>query len=138
MKPLALIVCLVLTVGPALAGDRAVRFQLSNAGSEPLSCRIVFGHWVERDLGKVASGAFVEITLQQAVTDRALYINRYDNQRRMMIENIVCGRLTDWRDTIGQVDLTTARQRDISHFEATCAAPAEAGRVKCDVTGIGF
>lgn len=138
MKLFASMLCLLLMTVTALAQDRAVQLTLSNAGGEPLSCKIVFGHWVERDLGELAPGAVVTIDLLQASKDRALYINRYDNQRQMMIENIVCGRLTDWRDTIGQIDLTRARQQDISHLEATCAAPVGAGRVACDTTGLGL
>lgn len=119
-------------------GDRIAILQITNAGTEPLSCRIVFGHWVEHDLGALAPGTTFDIAVRQAAKDHALYVNRDDHQRQMMIENIVCGRLTDWRGTLGQVDLTRARQQDISHLEATCAAPIEAGRVACHVTGLGI
>jgi len=119
-------------------GDRIAILQITNTGSEALSCKIVFGHWVEHDLGSLAPGTTFDIAVRQAAGDRALYVNRDDHQRQMMIENIVCGRLADWRGTLGQVDLTRARQRDISHLEATCAAPPGAGRVACHVTAIGL
>lgn len=138
MKLLPLLISLCVAACAMAPQDRTITFRLTNVGTEPLRCKIIFGHWVERDLGDVAPGAALDIAARQAATDRALYINRYDNKRRMMIENIVCGRATNWRDTLGQIDLTKARQKVIRHLEATCAAPQEAGRVTCHVTGIGI
>ena len=138
MKRPVAVLLLVLAACGVPGQPRAVGLQLTNAGLEPLRCKIVFGHWVERDLGEVAPAASLDIALLQAASDHALYINRSDNQRQMMIENIVCGRVANWRETLGQVDLTRARQRDISHLEATCEAPRDAGRVTCRVTGIGI
>nr|WP_298685140.1 hypothetical protein [uncultured Dongia sp.] len=137
MKPAALLLTLALAAC-ATAPDRVAIVQLTNTGTEPLSCKIIYGHWVERDLGPLAPGTTFNIALRQAASDKALYVNRDDGERQMMIENIVCGRLTDWLGTQGQIDLTKARQQDISHLEATCAAPAGAGRVACNVTGIGL
>ena len=137
MKPAALLLTLLLAAC-ATAPDRVAIVQLTNSGTEPLSCKIIYGHWVERDLGPLAPGTTFNIALRQAAGDKALYVNRDDGQRQMMVENIVCGRFADWLGTQGQVDLTKARQQDISHLEATCAAPAGAGRVACNVTGIGL
>lgn len=122
----------------AAPDDRPVNLQLTNTGTEPLACKIIYGHWVERDLGPLAPGTTFDIALRQATADHALFVNRDDMQRRMMIENIVCGRLTDWRETTGQVDLTRPRQQTVSYLEATCAAPAEAGRVACVLTDLAF
>jgi hypothetical protein len=137
MKRCALLLTLILAACTT-APDRVAIVQLTNTGAEPLSCKIIYGHWVERDLGPLAPGTTFNIALRQAAKDKALYVNRDDGQRQMMIENIVCGRLNDWLGTQGQIDLTKARQQDISHLEATCAAPAGAGRVACNVTGIGL
>lgn len=138
MKLPVLLLSLALLGCATAPASRPVIIQLTNAGVEPLGCKIVFGHWVERDLGSLAPGTTFNIALRQAVRDHALYVVRDDGQRQMMIENIVCGRLVDWRGTQGQVDLTTARQQDISHLEATCEAPLEAGRVACRLTGLGL
>jgi hypothetical protein len=116
--------------------DHAVNLQLSNGGAEPLSCKIVYGHWVERDLERLNPGTTFDIALRQQPGDHALFIYRDDMQRRLMIENILCGRLGDWRDTSGQVDLGRPRQANVAYLEATCAAPAGAGRVACQLTDI--
>lgn len=138
MKLPILLLTLTLAACATASEDRPVIVQITNTGSEPLGCKIVFGHWVEHDMGPLAPGTTFDIAMIQATKDKALYITRDDGQRQMMIENIVCGRLSDWRGTQGQVDLTTARQRPISHLEATCEAPLEAGRVACKLTGIGL
>jgi hypothetical protein len=138
MKRCALLLTLALAACAAPPESRRAIVQLTNTGAEPLSCKIIYGHWVERDMGHLAPGTTFNIALRQSTRDRALYVNRDDNERQMMIENIVCGRLADWRGTLGQVDLVRARQTDISHLEATCAAPAGAGRVACNVTDLGL
>jgi hypothetical protein len=117
-------------------GEHAVNLQLSNTGAEPLSCKIVYGHWVERDLGRLDPGITFDIALRQQDDDHALFIHRDDMQRRLMIENILCGRAGNWHETTGQVDLAHARQTNIAYLEATCAAPAGPGRVSCKLTDI--
>jgi hypothetical protein len=117
-------------------GEHAVNLQLSNAGSEPLACKIVYGHWVERDLGGLDPGTTFDIALRQQDDDHALFIYRDDMQRRLMIENILCGRAGNWHETAGQIDLARPRQADMAYLEATCAAPAGPGRVSCQLTDI--
>jgi hypothetical protein len=110
---------------------RALDLRLVNSGGAPLHCRLMFGHWVDRDLGLVAPGGAVEIPMSQAEGDGALYILRADGERRMMIETILCGRDGDWAASVGQVDLTPARSARPAHIAASCAAPAAGGRVLC-------
>ncbi|WP_374651254.1 hypothetical protein [Dongia sp.] len=136
MKFPAFLLLPILAACAALPSDRPVNLQLTNTGAEPLSCRIVYGHWVERDLGTLVPGTTFDIALRQQVSDHALFVNRDDMERRLMIENIVCGRLANWRDSTGQVDLTLPRQQSAAYLEATCAAPAGPGRVACDLTDI--
>src|SRR5919197_1054710 len=74
------------------AEDHAVALSLINAGTEALHCRVIFGHWVERDLGEFAPGAATSIAMTQSAQHGALYVMRSDGQRRMMIETIQCAR----------------------------------------------
>jgi hypothetical protein len=136
MKLPALILIPMLAACAAMPTDQPVNLQLTNTGSEPLSCKIIYGHWVERELGILAPGTTFDIALRQQVSDHALFVNRDDMARRMMIENIVCGRTENWRGTTGQIDLTRPRQQPVAYLEATCAAPVGAGRVACDLTDI--
>ena len=122
----------VVCAGPCAArADDAVILYLRNTGAEPLHCRLLFGHWVDRDLGELMPSHGVEITMQQSAKDGALYIPRDDRQRLMMIETIVCGRDGDWMASFGQVDLAPLRVVRPTRVTASCAAPASAGRVAC-------
>ena len=116
--------------------DHAVNLQLTNTGTEPLVCKIVYGHWVERDLGRLDPAVTFDIALRQQGDDHALFIYRDDMQRRLMIENILCGRLENRHETTGQVDLARPRSRNVAYLEATCAAPVGPGRVSCQLTDI--
>jgi len=111
--------------------DRPVTLSLTNAGSLPLSCRLQFGHWVDRDLGTLAPGAATDIVMMQATEDGALYVMRADGERQMMIETIQCARPGDWFGSFGQVDLGPVRKRPTGTVEASCAAPAGDARVAC-------
>jgi hypothetical protein len=116
--------------------EHGVNLQLTNTGAAPLACRIAYGHWVERDLGELAPGTTFDIALRQQDGDNALFIHRDDMQRRLMIENIHCGRADNWRDTAGQIDFAQPRQRKVAYLEAACAAPAGPGRVECRLVDI--
>jgi hypothetical protein len=118
---------------PTLPGDdgRPVHMSFANHGAEPLHCRLIFGHWVDRDLDIIAPGGAVDLEIFQANRDGALYVLRADGQRRMMIETIQCGRDGDWMASFGQVDLAPARRRRPGQITASCAKPTNHGRVSC-------
>lgn len=113
------------------AADTAVTISLGNAGAEPLRCQLIYGHWVERGLGEIAPGASVKVELMRAAEDGGLYNMRPDGKRKMMVENVICGRLDGWKESLGQVDLNELRRHAAAAAEASCAAPAGAGRVAC-------
>src|SRR5258708_24331297 len=112
---------------PHAESDRTLRIGLAIAGGQPLHCRLIFGHWVERDLGLIAPGASVDIDVSQAGKDGALYIIRDDGQRRMMIENIFCGDDGQWVGRYWQVDFAPPRRRRAGRSEANLAPPAGGG-----------
>jgi hypothetical protein len=91
----------------------------------------MFGHWVDRDLGRLAPGEGVDIAITQQDSDGALFVLRDDGARRMMIETINCGRDGQWMETFGQVDLAPARAARAGRINAACTAPNNAGRVAC-------
>ena len=111
--------------------DRPVTLALANAGNQPLRCRLMFGHWVDRDLGTLGPGAATELAMTQAASDGALYIMRADGERKMMIETIQCAPAGDWMQIFGQVDFAPIRSRRAHAIEASCAAPAAGGRTVC-------
>ena len=128
----ALILCAMMLASCASdAEDRPVTLSLLNAGTEPLRCRLMFGHWVDRDLGELAPGASTELAMTQATEDGALYEMRADGQRKMMIETIQCAQSGKWMQSFGQVDFAPIRSRRARAIEASCAAPTGEGRVAC-------
>ena len=128
----ALILCAMMLASCASdAEDRPVTLSLLNAGTEPLRCRLMFGHWVDRDLGELAPGASTELAMTQATEDGALYVMRADGQRKMMIETIQCAQSGKWMQSFGQVDFAPIRSRRARAIEASCAATTGEGRVAC-------
>ena len=117
--------------------DRAVTLHLTNSGDQTLSCSIAFGHWVYQELGKFVPGQSRQVPMMQAAKDGALYVNRADGQRQMMIETIQCGRPENFKVTAGQVDLAAVRSTRVTRIEAQCAAPPGAPRVTCKISDLG-
>ncbi len=113
--------------------DTALTINLSNSGAEPLRCQLIYGHWVERQLGEIAPGESVKIELMRAAKDGGLYNMRPDGKLEMMVENVICGRLKGWKESLGQVDLIPLRRNPAAMADASCAAPAGAGRVTCQL-----
>jgi len=137
-RPL-LISTLVLMLAACQTGapsdDPSVVIRITNARPGPLQCRIMFGHWVDRDLGVTEMGAGnsggISVTVQQQKKDGALYIMRDDGERRMMVENIFCAREGDWQATVGQVDLAAVRAVRAREAWISCGLPESGGRVVC-------
>jgi hypothetical protein len=121
--------------GAAEPTDPTVLIRISNARPEPLQCRMMFGHWVDRDLGVATIGGGtstgIAVEVQQQPKDGALYVMRDDGERRMMVENIFCARPDDWQATVGQIDLAMLRTARPKEVWVSCALPAAGGRLVC-------
>ena len=115
--------------------DPTVLIRISNARPGPLQCKMVFGHWVDRDLGIAemapGNGGAIKVEVRQQPQDGALYIMRSDGQRRMMVENIFCAREGHWQVTVGQIDLAVVREKRPSEVWVSCGLPEDGGRVVC-------
>jgi hypothetical protein len=138
IRVLALLAALAVAACAGAAGrssDPEVTIRISNARAEPLQCRMMFGHWVDRDLGIATIGGGtatgISVTVQQQPEDGALYIMRADGKRRMMVENIFCARPDDWQASVGQVDLAVVRATRPKEVWISCALPEGGGRVAC-------
>jgi hypothetical protein len=133
-RPLPFLTVALLIAGCALrftdAADHEVLIRISNARAEPLQCRMMFGHWVDRDLGTVTTNQ-VSVTVRQQAQDGALYVMRDDGQRLMMVENIFCAQKDNWQATVGQMDLAAVRRERPKEVSVSCALPAAGGRVTC-------
>ncbi len=130
MRALLILGLLLAGCATAATGDPTVSVNLRNDGARPMQCRIQFGHWVDRDLGLLAPGAVSQFQIQQQPKDGALYVERDDGQRKMMIENIFCHAPDDLQTTVGQVNLAPARSARAKEIDAACELPAT-GHVQC-------
>jgi hypothetical protein len=108
-----------------------VTISLANHGTEAIDCRLMFGHWVDRDLGTLSPGDVVEMAVEQQPSDGGLFVMRPDGHARMMIETILCGQYPDWPASVGQVDLAPARRQPVAAIAASCGRPPEDGRIAC-------
>ncbi|WP_374384260.1 hypothetical protein [Dongia sp.] len=109
-----------------------VVFNLQNTGRQPISCRLIYGHWVERDYGDLAPGAFHADRFRQQASDGAFFTMRPDGRKRMMIETVQCASYPNWKETVGQVDFAPARGQKVDILEARCALPEGGGRIVCE------
>jgi hypothetical protein len=113
------------------AQDRPVTLSLANAGPEPLRCRLMFGHWVDRDLGALAPGASTDVAMTQAASDGALYVLRADGERKMMIETIDApNRAIGWRVSGRSISRRSA-PGGCRQSRRAAPLPADGGRVAC-------
>jgi outer membrane lipoprotein SlyB len=94
---------------------------------------MMFGHWVDSDLGPLVVGGVngIAVRVQQQQQDGALYVMRDDGQRRMMIENILCASPDNWRATVGQIDLAAVRAARAKEVWVVCVLPKIGGHVAC-------
>lgn len=130
-QPISALVLLALAACASVDDASPVDISLGNAGSEPIACRLIYGHWVERDLGQLAPGEDVRFPVEQQASDGALFTMRPDGNMRMMIETIQCGVYPDWMASVGQVDLSPARRVRVSGIAASCGRPLDGGRIAC-------
>jgi hypothetical protein len=88
--------------------DDSITLRIANVGTEPLRCVVLFGHWVSLDAGVIAVGASQSVAMMRRASDGSLYVARSDG-RPMMIENVVCGTVSAWAETLGQIPLLAVR-----------------------------
>jgi hypothetical protein len=112
-------------------GDPHLAIHVANAGPLPIVCTVRYGHWVDRELGSIAPGLSVSFDAQQQPKDGALYVERDDGQRKMMIETIQCARDGHWQASVGQIDLAPARSNRETGIKADCALRDGNSRVVC-------
>ncbi|HTO83383.1 MAG TPA: hypothetical protein VMQ73_14155 [Methylomirabilota bacterium] len=123
-----LVSALLLAVArPAVAADPAVELVIANVGNQPMRCMILFGHWVTQDVGPIAAGGSATVSMWRGQPAGALYIPRFDG-RKMMIENVICGDVTAWAESLDQIRLSPLRESAGGRFATSCTG---AGRVSC-------
>jgi hypothetical protein len=101
------------------SGDQPVMLSIANEGPGPLRCLVMFAHFVTTDVGTVAPGAEVSISMSRQNSDGALWIARADG-RKMMIETIECGAAARWAETRGQVSLLPLRAGHDQRYHSRC------------------
>ncbi len=108
-------------------GDDLVDLDLINGDSQTLRCVTVLAHFVSLPDLTIEPGATLRVSYFRGAADGTLYILR-DDGRRMMVENLLCGRTDDWDATRGEVPLLDVRASTSPHMVMTCRV---AGRLQC-------
>lgn len=127
----ALILGSVVSLGAQAGGDSddvLVDLDLVNADGQTLRCVTVLAHFVSLPDLSIAPGATLRVSYFRGMADGTLYVLR-DDGRRMMVENLLCGRTDDWDATRGEVPLLDVRASASPHVVMTCRV---AGRLQCD------
>jgi hypothetical protein len=85
-------------------GAVAVPLRVRNGTGDVIVCRAELAHWYSVDLGAVAVGGMLEVTLwHDPVTGRLNLLNQ--TQDRMPVEAVWCGHRPKVHDTRGRVGL---------------------------------
>lgn len=108
-------------------GDSLVDLDLINGDGQPLRCVTVLAHFVSLPDLVIEPGATRRVSYYRGIADGTLYVLR-DDGRRMMVENLLCGRTDDWDATRGEVPLLRVRASTSPHVVMTCRV---AGRLQC-------
>ena len=75
----------------------AIAVTIQNRTQRPLRCLLVFAHWTTLGLPVLEPGGSTAIDLYRA-SDRALFLPRPEDGRRMMLEALHCGYDRPWRN----------------------------------------
>ena len=116
------LVTLVLLAGCAAESQPAtpVSVAVHNGSERPLRCLLVFAHWTTIDLPVLQPGGSAPMTLYRAA-DRALFLPRAGDGRRMMLEALHCGYDDAWSQSLVRLDWTAAMRSGETRFVLDCA-----------------
>jgi hypothetical protein len=114
---------LVLLAGCAagLQQGTPISVTFHNGSERPLRCLLVFAHWTTIDLPVLQPGGSTAIVLYRAA-DRALFLPRAGDGRRMMLEALHCGYDDAWSRSLARLDWTAAMRSGETRFVLNCAA----------------
>lgn len=128
MKRIASVGTVAALVLLSACADR-VSLLVHNETPAPMTCRIIFAHWVELAQEGIPPGRPFVLHMQRQMEDGALYIYRKDDGRKLMIETLACGPSDDWWANRSDVPLLPVRSGPERNFVAICAI--EDGDFEC-------
>ena len=99
----------------------AIAVTIQNRTQRPLRCLLVFAHWTTLGLPVLEPGGSTAIDLYRA-SDRALFLPRPEDGRRMMLEALHCGYDEAWSESLVRLDWTPAMASEETRFDLSCSA----------------
>lgn len=102
---------------------------VENSGGEVLRCTLVLAHFITKDLGEIAPGTAVSVSLERQAADGVLAAGRHKGEP-MLVENLLCGASSDWQGTAADLPLLQLRRDERTHYHLRCRA---GGRVDCEI-----
>ena len=130
---LAGLLAAVLLSGPACsatASEESLTLRIENGDLETIRCVAILAHFVTRPLPAIAVGDNHEIALLRDPESGSLGFGSHDGSP-MMLENILCGRDSNWTDSAGDLPLHGLRSDSATQVAFRCAAPE--GRMACEL-----
>jgi len=118
---LAVIAVLLALVGTARAdtGLEQVELTILNQDTSTIRCVVVLAHFVSHDVPVIVPGARATLSMMRDPGDGSLSLDRHDG-RRMMVENVLCGRASDWTATRSDVPMLALRAEGVLVWETAC------------------
>ena len=98
-----------------------ISVTILNRSERPLRCLLIFAHWTTIDLPVLDPGGSTAIGLFRA-GDRALFLPRAEDGRRMMLEALHCGYDGAWSESLVRLDWMPAMMSDEARFALICSA----------------
>ncbi len=109
-----------------------VRLEIVNAtAASRLACQLVLAHFVTQDLASISAGDAAVIKLRRDVDEGTLIYQR-NGDRRMAVENILCGIADNWRATRADLNIAELRAGQRVKLRIVCE---ETNAFTCTVRG---
>ena len=108
------------TVSQTRADDgQLVELQIENYSEEPIRCVMILAHFVTRTLPPIPTGDTFRTTLERDPVQGTLSYGSFGDHP-MMLENLLCGTLSDWTGTSRDLPIVTMRSEPSTRFNYRC------------------
>ena len=110
------------------ASPETIQLRIENGGPEAIRCTAILAHFVTRSLPIIEQGAAQSVPLARDRQNGTLSFGSHGAEP-MMLENILCGRDSDWTASARDLPLQDLRVEPAERFEYRCSLDSE--RVIC-------
>ncbi|MEM7224143.1 MAG: hypothetical protein AAF495_14270 [Pseudomonadota bacterium] len=110
------------------ADPQNIHLRIENASEVSIRCVMVLAHFVTKDMPPIPSGSSYTTTLIRDPDQGTLSYGSFDDHP-MMLENLLCGSLSDWTTTSRDLPILNLRSAEATRFHFQCTLQDE--RLAC-------